>query len=224
MHGSFLKTAFIFVFLNIIPFFAYAGAFNEGEISTLTKLAVNGDPVSQWLLGQKEFQDKNYPNALKWFRKSAEQKTAPAQYSLGLMYTTGTGIIKDQAEAAKWFQKAAEQGHAKAQFFIATMYEEGEGVKQSNAEAIKWYKKAAAQGSEDALNNLRVLRSSMGYYSNFATWMTNDLLKHDPRFSTGNTSEDLANILVFLNNNSRDAQIYKTDALKRFEEEKDSAK
>ncbi len=48
--------------------------------------------------------------AVKWFRKAAEQGNAPAQYNLGLCYAKGKGVRKSSKEAEKWFRKAAEQG------------------------------------------------------------------------------------------------------------------
>jgi tetratricopeptide (TPR) repeat protein len=53
--------------------------------------------------------------ALKWYRKAAEQGHVSAQYNLGVMYGKGEGVTQDYAEALKWYRKAAEQGHAKAQ-------------------------------------------------------------------------------------------------------------
>ena len=58
---------------------------------------------------------KNEAEAVKWYRKAAEQGDAPAQYNLGVMYGEGRGVGKDEAEAAKWYRKAAEQGYPNAQ-------------------------------------------------------------------------------------------------------------
>jgi uncharacterized protein len=35
---------------------------------------------------------KNYPDAVKWFRKAAEQGDAKAQIALGTMYRDGQGL------------------------------------------------------------------------------------------------------------------------------------
>ncbi|WP_221898635.1 tetratricopeptide repeat protein [Bathymodiolus japonicus methanotrophic gill symbiont] len=56
-----------------------------------------------------------YKEAFRWYRKSAEQGNAGAQYYLGKMYRNGQGGVWDDKEAVKWFRKAAEQGHAGAQ-------------------------------------------------------------------------------------------------------------
>ena len=37
--------------------------------------------------------------AVEWYRKSAEQGSALAEYSLGLMYANGRGVARDDARA-----------------------------------------------------------------------------------------------------------------------------
>ena len=55
---------------------------------------------------------QDYAEAVKWYRKAADQGDAFAQYNLGVMYDNGEGVPQDQAEAVKWYRKAAEQGDA----------------------------------------------------------------------------------------------------------------
>jgi TPR repeat protein len=45
---------------------------------------------------------KDMEEAVKWYRKAAEQTYAPAQFNLGLCYSTGQGVAKDYVEAYKW--------------------------------------------------------------------------------------------------------------------------
>ena len=61
---------------------------------------------------------EDYAEAVKWYRKAAEQGHAEAQYLLGVMYNNGNGVIKDFQEARKWYQKAAEQGHEGAEMAL----------------------------------------------------------------------------------------------------------
>lgn len=58
---------------------------------------------------------ENAVEALKWFRKAADQGNAYAQDYLGFMYSNGRGTSKNEAEAAKWYGKAAAQGYKKAE-------------------------------------------------------------------------------------------------------------
>jgi TPR repeat protein len=56
---------------------------------------------------------QDYAEAVKRFRRSAEQGAAIGQYNLGLMYAEGIGVPKDTVEAVKWMMKAAEQAYLK---------------------------------------------------------------------------------------------------------------
>ncbi|MDB4723205.1 sel1 repeat family protein [Akkermansiaceae bacterium] len=59
--------------------------------------------------------EKDAEEAVKWYRKAADQGNATAQYNLGLSYDYGEGVEKDAEEAVKWYRKAADQGIAAAQ-------------------------------------------------------------------------------------------------------------
>jgi TPR repeat protein len=45
---------------------------------------------------------QNYPEALNWFRKAAEQGLASAQGNLGFMYLNGEGVPQNYPEALNW--------------------------------------------------------------------------------------------------------------------------
>jgi TPR repeat protein len=49
-----------------------------------------------------------------WYRRSAEQGNAEAQYRLGVLYERGDGVAKDVAQAAAWYRRAADQGNTEA--------------------------------------------------------------------------------------------------------------
>src|SRR6266481_3215484 len=88
----------------------------------------------------------DYAKALRLIRPLANDGDAPAQFNLGLMYTTGQGVQQDNAAAALWFRKAAEQGYALAQSNLGTLYLYGRGVTQDDTAAVMWFRKAADQG------------------------------------------------------------------------------
>ena len=94
--------------------------------------------------------------AVKWIRKSAEQRYAKAQSLLGDCYANGFGIEKDSIEAVNWFRKAAEQGDADAQNYLGICYFNGCGIEKDSIEAVNWFRKAAEQGNAGAQNNLGV--------------------------------------------------------------------
>jgi len=53
---------------------------------------------------------KNYAEAVKWYRKAAEQGEAVAQWHLGAFYCKGEGVQQDACLAYMWFNLAIAQG------------------------------------------------------------------------------------------------------------------
>ncbi len=103
---------------------------------------------------------KDEAEAIKWFRRAAEQGDDDAQFVLGVWYDEGRRVPSNFAEALKWYRLAAEQGNAGAQLNLGVMYAHGKGIPRNNAEAAKWYRLAADQGlanAEDALGSLYFL-------------------------------------------------------------------
>lgn len=104
--------------------------------------------------GKKSYESKDYAEAYKWFKKSADQGNAKGQNALGVLYKNGYGVTKDPAEAAKLYQKAAEHGLDKAQNNLGELYRDGNGVAKDYAEALKWFRKAAEQNHATGQANL----------------------------------------------------------------------
>jgi uncharacterized protein len=61
---------------------------------------------------------EDFPEAVKWSRKAADQGDSTGQNSLGVCYPKGQGVTKDEVEAVKWYRKAAEQNYAPAQYLL----------------------------------------------------------------------------------------------------------
>jgi TPR repeat protein len=132
--------------------------------AALIKKAESGDAMAQCELGDMyrklgwdngcfdsecSIHSKDYAEAVRWYRKAAEQGHAQSQYGLGLMYTFHWGVPKDDAEAVRWYRKAAEQGLAEAQWSLSVAYANGKGVPKDHAEFTRWLDKAEEQ--KDAL-------------------------------------------------------------------------
>ena len=88
---------------------------------------------------------KDDTEAVKWYRKAADQGFVQAQYNLAAMYDSGQGVPQDYAEAAKWYRKAADRGFAQAQSYLGALYAKGQGVPRDYVEAYKWFDLAAAR-------------------------------------------------------------------------------
>jgi uncharacterized protein len=65
-------------------------------------------------IASKSCAHKDYVEAVRWFRKAAEQGDDKAQTALGFMYQAGEGVPKDYVEAYIWFNLAAADGIAAA--------------------------------------------------------------------------------------------------------------
>ena len=98
---------------------------------------------------------QDYAEAVRWYRKAADQGFAYAQLSLGICYKNGQGVTQDYAEAVKWYRKAADQGYAKAQNNLGVCYYNGQGVTKDLDKAKELWRKAAAKGNQLAKDNLK---------------------------------------------------------------------
>ena len=141
-----LKWLLVFALIN--------GSATAAE-TTLAERAQKGDAAAQFSLGVLyEVGGRLFPKdvveALKWYRRAAEQGDTGAQTRLGDMYAEGDGVPKDGVEAVKWYRQAADQGYASAQFSLGVMYANGDGIPKDRTEAVKWYRKAAEQGDATA--------------------------------------------------------------------------
>lgn len=125
------------------------------KIAEIKAAAESGDAQAQDKLAQSYLSSFNYSTAAQWFRKSAEQGIAHAQWQLGEILLTGKpkfaegsiAVPKASDEAIKWLLLAANQGLSEAQYDLGGCYENGQAVKQDYVEAYKWYKLAAQRGS-----------------------------------------------------------------------------
>jgi TPR repeat protein len=83
---------------------------------------------------------QDYAEAVKWFRRAAEQGQAGAQYNLGLMYGNGDGVPQDHMLAHMWFNLAAAQGlvPAKENRDIAAKRMTSEQIAEAQRLAREW--------------------------------------------------------------------------------------
>src|SRR6266566_4584353 len=110
---------FTVLFLLSAAVFRLPAQQNEADRKMLAEIragADKGDAKAQYELGRAFFSGtlgvaKDEAEAVKWFRKAAEQNVADAQYNLGVCYDSGEGVAKDEVEAYKWWLLAAGQGN-----------------------------------------------------------------------------------------------------------------
>ena len=123
------------------------------DMESVRSKAETGDASAEYEMGRSMLSprptDSELASAVPWFRDSAEQGYAPAEYMYGGAFREGRWENPDQL--VYWWTKAAEQGNIHAQLWLGVFYEQGrDGVKQDYLEAIKWLSMAAKQGQPDA--------------------------------------------------------------------------
>jgi TonB family protein len=124
------------------------------NLSTLLEAAGTGEAKSQCELAKAylegSFGQRDYAEAIKYFRRAANQNLAEAQNWMGMIYEHGLGGQRDYSSAVKWYRKAAGQGDASAQLNLGLMYCQAKGVRKNLKDAAMWFAKAAEQGNSFA--------------------------------------------------------------------------
>ena len=129
------------------------------DIAQLRVLAERGDADAQSELGVRydagrDGVERDYGEAVSWYRRAAEQGHAAAQAYLGFMYSAGRGVSQSDVDAVHWYRRSAEQGHALGQANLGIMYRDGRGVSRDDEEAVRWFRAAAEQGGAFGQVNL----------------------------------------------------------------------
>jgi hypothetical protein len=132
----------------------------EKDRKELLIKAEQGDSDSQMWLGaayeQGWFGDRNFSEALKWFRKSAAKGNPDAENALGQMYEDGEGVKQSYVTAAKWYRKAAEHvpdvgGAGQGRNNLGLLYLDGRGVPKDYIQAYMWFSLFHAEPNRNLL-------------------------------------------------------------------------
>ena len=93
------------------PYARAVDAYLKGNYDTagrlMRPLAKKGEAPAQFILGYANFINLNYPAAVKWYQRAADQGYADAQNTLGEMYLGGLGVQQSTVQAYVWFSLAA---------------------------------------------------------------------------------------------------------------------
>lgn len=107
---------------------------------------VDGSPPQLFDKGMSALQGssatRSLPNALSYFRRSAEEGFSPAQVVLGYSYDTGQGLTADRREALEWYKKAAQQDDPLAQWLVGRLIYAGFVPPRDLNEARSWLEKS----------------------------------------------------------------------------------
>jgi TPR repeat protein len=140
-----MKTKPLTLILSLTFLFLFSGSVYGGDLQD----------------GLDAYNRKDYKEAVRLFRLSAEQGDAGAQTMLGSMYQQGEGVPQDYKEAVKWYRLSAEQGHALAQHNLGFMYVKGTGVLQDYVSAHMWFNLAGSNGNKNSVHNRDIIEKRM---------------------------------------------------------------
>lgn len=98
----------------------------HARFARYARAAEAGHAVAQYnvamMYANGEAVNVDYQQAVYWFRKSADQKFAPAMHRLGELHYFGMGgLSRDEVAAARLFEAAAQQGDADACMNLAML-------------------------------------------------------------------------------------------------------
>jgi TPR repeat protein len=93
------------------PFTEVLAAANEGDLHAQNIIGIKYH--MGWGTPQNDLE------AVKWFRKGAEQGYAASESWLGTMYRNGWGVSKNETQARKLYELAAKQGNISAKSALA---------------------------------------------------------------------------------------------------------
>ncbi len=87
------------------------------SVRVLRYFGVPLPPETDFEIGVDAWGRGKYETALKEFRLLAEQGHTEAQMNLGIMYSQGQGVPKDDVQAYGWYTLAGGHGNALAEEF-----------------------------------------------------------------------------------------------------------
>jgi TPR repeat protein len=80
---------------------------------------------------------RDYAEAVVWFRSAADQGLAGAQYNLAFMYETGRGVRKDLVYAYMWFDLSGRSAETPAHQRYAIQYRDSVASKMTPDQIAK---------------------------------------------------------------------------------------
>ncbi len=135
-------------------------------LTALSIATASADPFDD---GTAAYQRGDYAAALALWTPLANAGHERAGFRLGLMYDSGIGVMRDDAEAGRWFRRSADKGAADAEFYVGLIYYMGKGADVDYIQAAHWFELAADQGHAESLFMLGYLyENGWGVRQDFA--------------------------------------------------------
>lgn len=113
--------------------------------------------------------------AVKWFKKGAENADLSSIYYYGKLLYEGKGVKQDVQQGMIYLLKAAESGFPMGQYMVTQAYFEGKGVMKNMEQGAEWMMKAANNGVVKAQYELAMCyvdgKGVIADYSMATSWL-----------------------------------------------------
>jgi uncharacterized protein len=109
------------------------------------KSAANSSRRAMFQLGRAYAANRQTAEAMAAWRKAADKGSSSAMVELGVLYGTGAGVARDEAQARKLFERAAQAGNPRGVSNLAAL---GGGASSDPARARELLSKAAETNAE----------------------------------------------------------------------------
>ncbi len=122
----------------------------QSDIPTAIKFCKVASASSRralYQLGRAYAANQQLPDAIGAYRRAADKGSTAAMVELGVMYGTGVGVARDEAQARKLFERAAEAGNPRGVANLAALSGTG-GAPQDPVRARALLARAAATNAE----------------------------------------------------------------------------
>jgi TPR repeat protein len=110
------------------------------------KVAAGSSRRALYQLGRAYAANGQTPEAIGAWRKAADKGSTSAMVELGVLYGSGAGVAKDEAQARKLFERAAEAGNPRGVTNLTAL--SGGGAPSDPARARELLAKAAETNAE----------------------------------------------------------------------------
>jgi uncharacterized protein len=138
---------------------AGVSAIAPADIATAIKFCRTASASSRralYQLGRAYAANQQMPDAISTYRKAADKGSTAAMVELGVMFGTGTGVPKDEAQARKLFERAAEAGNPRGVTNLAAV-SKGGGTPADPARSRAMLLRAAENNSPEAQYQLGLM-------------------------------------------------------------------
>ena len=101
--------------------------------------------------------ERNYPEALKWYKKAAELKSLDGLYLVGVIYKDSLIKGKTYSDAVKYYTFLNEKNIHSTNMLIGEAYLNGEGVEKDIITARLWFEKGVEVSDPGSIFNMGCL-------------------------------------------------------------------